>query len=202
MSAAKLAKLVPAWAWLAGAGVAALAVYAIVRKPAKRADGSDVPLLEGAFTGIVKNVEGVGVAAVKAAAGVVGVPDTNAEKCQVAQLSNDALGVQFYCPASDYIAWLWENYGINGQAYKKPAATTQKSRVLTSKEKQWPYVPVEDLGSVICGGKTVLCGPTFEGGARVIDWLQDGALFIPENKSFDGGVLSGSRVVSVAGLRG
>lgn len=58
--------------------------------------GGAVGAVGGAATGIVESI-----------GGVVGIPETNTDKCAAAKAAGDTWGASFACPAGDFIGWWW-----------------------------------------------------------------------------------------------
>lgn len=91
-------------------------------------------VMKNGIAGTVANViGGAGTVANDAVAGVVtgigqdvGVPTTNAAKCQAAMAAGDSLSASFYCDATTYENWLYSSgQGTLGNflnAGKTPAA--------------------------------------------------------------------------------
>lgn len=109
----------PALPWYAYGGAAALVVLAgyVV---ARRASGDRRPVSELIGAAVASGVVNAGAGAVKGAASaanaaagelvqggaaVVGVPRTDAARCQAAKAAGDTFGASQYCPASDFLAW-------------------------------------------------------------------------------------------------
>ena len=182
---------VPKWVWLAGAGLVGIIWMRGARAAARDATGAAVNAAAGAVEG---TVNGIGAA--------IGIPETDAAKCQAAQLAGDALDVSAYCPAADAAAWAWETAkrAVSG-AIRPAVKPAQKSRVLTPQESQWPYVPVEDLtGSGCVGG---VCGPSFEGQSQSQLWNSNGALIYPSVADASDTVIRRyPDIVPVIGMRG
>lgn len=58
--------------------------------------GAAVDLVDGVVTGAVT---GVG--------SLVGIPQTNIDKCAAAKAKGDTWAASFDCPAPDFVRWLW-----------------------------------------------------------------------------------------------
>lgn len=91
-----VAKLPASWLWIAG-GLAALW---LVQKTGQAGN-----LGQAVGSGGVDLVNGVFSGAVNAAGGVVGIPQTDAQKCAAAQAAGDVFNASLYCPAGAFLPW-------------------------------------------------------------------------------------------------
>ncbi len=62
---------------------------------------------QGVASTAVESAGGLVTGAVIGAGSVVGVPQTDAQKCADAKAAGNSWDASFYCPASEFIAWEW-----------------------------------------------------------------------------------------------
>jgi hypothetical protein len=188
---------VPEWVWYAAGGVALYVWARGVRAASEDAAKGAVGVAGGVVTGTVK---GVG--------GIFGIPDTDASKCQDAQLGGDAWEVSKYCPAADFAAWTWEKLNTMMRNIVKPAAKKPAAKKPAAKKPAVksgypgnvndPYYTVDQVTGGGCVGG--ICGPSFESMSK--EWFSDkGLLFSPVKDAGDS-VLRPVPIVPVVGLRG
>jgi hypothetical protein len=84
-----------------GVGVAALVLLVLVKKKGAAADAGQAlgEAAANAAGGVVAGVaEGIG--------DQIGVPRTDAEKCEQCKADGDTMGVSLYCPAGDFLSYI------------------------------------------------------------------------------------------------
>lgn len=84
---------------LAGAAVLAALFYAV----RSNASGTGAAIGGAAVDMVSGVIGGAGVAV----GGLVGVPQTSADKCAAAQAVGDTWEASFACPASEFVSWWW-----------------------------------------------------------------------------------------------
>lgn len=107
-------------------GVAVLAIGYVLMK---RAGGDTRPVVtilaedaaRGAVSGVANAADGVVTGTVKGIAGSLGIPDTDAARCEQAKKAGNAWEASLYCKAGDFATWSAQRVLSGG----KPTPTTK-----------------------------------------------------------------------------
>ncbi|MEW6258032.1 MAG: hypothetical protein AB1592_18925 [Pseudomonadota bacterium] len=91
----------------AGLGLALIAARMVGARGLGAAVGSIVPAAVTAADAAIGE-------AVQGTAEVFGVPRTDQGKCDAAKRRGDAWDVSLYCPAQDFMGWVWDGRPQNG----------------------------------------------------------------------------------------
>ena len=120
----KLPNLPGGWITWAAGGAAVVALgYLLVRKAAGDARGAATIIGEGIGNAAAGVAGGVVTGAVKGAGAVVGVPDTDAGRCEAAKAAGDTWKASLYCPAWDFLSWSANRVAGAGKTQGGPAAS-------------------------------------------------------------------------------
>lgn len=105
----KLVNKIPSWVWIAGA--AGVAFY-VIKKGGVNAAAQDA--VAGAVSGLGGLAGSVGSGAVLGAGDLLGVPRTNETLCEQAKRLGRTSDASKYCPAGDFVGWLWNDLFSSG----------------------------------------------------------------------------------------
>lgn len=124
----KLPTLPGGWVTWAGLGAAVVAIgYAMTRKAAGDPRGVAEIIGQGVGQAAASAAGGVATGAVVGAGAVVGIPATNATRCEAAKAAGNTWDASLYCPATDFLKWSANRVAGSGKTQSGPAASNTRT---------------------------------------------------------------------------